>query len=150
MVTLVALELESQSLSVEIPGAVCWRYTNDTGHYVCPPDTINPLSFAFLFFYLILITFQFIGMLIHRWSSIVIYLAEVDLWRHTQSVGANARMSQIGSTGFWGRTESVQLICAPRRCFALLRVVLSSLSPMPEEKFAQNIVKYFERHVEVK
>ena len=70
LVLMVVVDLESEQLSVNI--------SFNSESFCGPPCTKssqNPLSFAFLLFYLVLLTIQFLCMVIHRWGSLITYIS---------------------------------------------------------------------------
>ena len=48
--------------------------------------TLNPLSLLYLVFYVVLIIFQSIGMVLHRWQNMVIYSATANINKNETAV----------------------------------------------------------------
>ena len=46
---------------------------------------VNPLSLSYLYFYLLIMTIQSIGMIIHRWESFIVYCSSVNIIQYFQS-----------------------------------------------------------------
>lgn len=49
-------------------------------------NTLNPLSLLYLVFYVVLIIFQSIGMVLHRWQNMVIYSATANITKTKQQL----------------------------------------------------------------